>query len=123
MYQSKIVDLLLVQVAAAQQYSVTLRGYPALHDWVKKHTWALHSPPGDHDVLVTGGSNATIEVGTFLSPTSFTLSLQHTYPLCPPLSYATSPPDAPVTCICKLLAWGSVAAHILAAPWCACSTG
>ena len=53
---------MVLQVAAAQQYSVTLRGYPALHEWVKKHTWALHSPPGDHDVLVTGGSNATIEV-------------------------------------------------------------
>ena len=55
-------DLISAQVAAAQQYSVTLRGYPALHDWVKNHTWALHNPPGDHDVLVTGGSNATIEV-------------------------------------------------------------
>lgn len=53
-----------MQVAAAQQYSVTLRGYPALHEWVKKHTWALHNPPGEHDVLVTGGSNATIEVGS-----------------------------------------------------------
>ena len=53
-----------VQVAAAQQYSVTLRGYPALYEWVKKHTWALHNPPADHDVVVTSGSNHTIEVNS-----------------------------------------------------------
>jgi len=52
---------LALQVAAAQQYSVTLRGYPALYEWVKKHTWALHSPPADHDIVVTSGSNHTIE--------------------------------------------------------------
>ncbi len=56
-YQSN----LALQVAAAQQYSVTLRGYPPLYEWVKKHTWALHSPPADHDIVVTTGSNHTIE--------------------------------------------------------------
>lgn len=50
------------QVAAAQQYSVTLRGYPPLYEWVKKHTWGLHSPPADHDIVVTTGSNHTIEM-------------------------------------------------------------
>lgn len=49
------------QVAAAQQYSVTLRGYPTLQQWVKKHTWAMHSPLADHDVVITSGSNHTIE--------------------------------------------------------------
>lgn len=53
--------MIQLQVAAAQQYSVTLRGYPALQQWIKKHTWAMHSPPADHDVLVTSGSNHTIE--------------------------------------------------------------
>ncbi|KAL0025949.1 hypothetical protein WJX77_006756 [Trebouxia sp. C0004] len=52
----------MMQVAAAQQYSVTLRGYPALQQWVKKHTWAMHSPPADHDVVITSGSNHTIEM-------------------------------------------------------------
>ena len=50
-----------LQVAAAQQYSVTLRGYPALQQWVKQHTWAMHQPPGDHDVVICSGSNHTIE--------------------------------------------------------------
>ncbi|KAL3147261.1 hypothetical protein ABBQ32_002752 [Trebouxia sp. C0010 RCD-2024] len=70
------------QVAAAQQYSVTLRGYPALHDWVKKHTWALHSPPGDHDVLVTGGSNATIEMlmSLLMNPGDTIMCEEFTYP-------------------------------------------
>ena len=78
-----------MQVAAAQQYSVTLRGYPALHDWVKRHTWALHSPPGEHDVLVTGGSNATIEVGaTKLSTHSPTASETPLRPLRAPLEQA-----------------------------------
>lgn len=49
------------QVAAAQQYSFMMKGYGPLYDWVKAHTWRMHSPPGGHDVMVTNGSNQTIE--------------------------------------------------------------
>jgi len=51
-----------VQMAAAQQYSFTLKGYGPLHDWVRAHTWRMHAPPGDHDVMVTNGNNQTIDV-------------------------------------------------------------
>ena len=53
-----------MQVAAAQQYSVTLRGYPTLYEWIRNHTWAMHNPPSaaKHECVVTSGSNITIEV-------------------------------------------------------------
>ncbi len=50
------------QMATAQQYSVSIRGYQHLYDWIKAHTWRMHSPPGDHDVTITVGSNNTLEV-------------------------------------------------------------
>lgn len=52
------------QVAAAQQYSVTLRGYPTLYEWIRNHAWAMHHPPSatKHDCVVTSGSNITIEM-------------------------------------------------------------
>ena len=51
-----------VQLAAAQQYSFTLKGYAPLYDWVKAHAWRMHAPPGDHDIMITNGNNQTIEV-------------------------------------------------------------
>ena len=39
-----------------------MKGYGPLYDWVKAHTWRMHAPPGGHDVMVTNGSNQTIEV-------------------------------------------------------------
>ena len=49
-------------MATAQQYSVSIRGYQPLYDWIRAHTWRMHSPPGDHDVTITVGSNNTLEV-------------------------------------------------------------
>ena len=49
-------------MATAQQYSLSIRGYQPLYDWIKAHTWRMHSPPGDHDVTITVGSNNTLEV-------------------------------------------------------------
>ena len=51
-----------MQLAAAQQYSFTLKGYAPLYDWVKAHAWRMHAPPGGHDVMITNGNNQTIEV-------------------------------------------------------------
>ena len=51
-------------MAAAQQYSFTLKGYAPLYDWVKAHAWRMHAPPGGHDVMITNGNNQTIEART-----------------------------------------------------------
>ena len=50
-----------MQLAAAQQYSFTLKGYGPLYEWVKAHAWRMHAPPGGHDVMITNGNNQTIE--------------------------------------------------------------
>ena len=50
-----------MQLAAAQQYSFTLKGYAPLYDWAKAHAWRMHAPPGGHDVMITNGNNQTIE--------------------------------------------------------------
>lgn len=50
------------QLAAAQQYCLTTAGYAPLHEWAKRHTWQMHSPPGEHDLIITPGNNQTIEV-------------------------------------------------------------
>ena len=54
-----------VQLAAAQQYCLTTAGYAPLHEWAKRHTWQMHSPPGEHDLIITPGNNQTIEVRPF----------------------------------------------------------
>ena len=51
-----------MQLAAAQQYCLTTAGYAPLHEWAKRHTWQMHSPPGEHDLIITPGNNQTIEV-------------------------------------------------------------
>ncbi len=51
-----------MQLAAAQQYCLTTAGYAPLHEWAKRHTWEMHSPPGEHDLIITPGNNQTIEV-------------------------------------------------------------
>jgi hypothetical protein len=55
----------MLQVASAQQYCTTVQGYPALHTWCEGHMKAMHSPPGQHEVLLTNGSNHTFEVHLF----------------------------------------------------------
>ena len=50
------------QLAAAQQYCMVTAGYGPLHAWARAHTWRLHAPPGDHDLIITPGNNQTIEV-------------------------------------------------------------
>ena len=50
-----------MQLAAAQQYCLSTAGYAPLHQWAKKHTWQMHAPPGDHDLIITPGNNQTIE--------------------------------------------------------------
>ena len=50
-----------VQLAAAQQYCLNTSGYAPLHQWAKKHTWQMHAPPGNHDLIITPGNNQTIE--------------------------------------------------------------
>ena len=50
-----------LQLAAAQQYCLNTSGYAPLHQWAKKHTWQMHAPPGDHDLIITPGNNQTIE--------------------------------------------------------------
>ena len=54
-----------MQLAAAQQYCLTTAGYAPLHEWAKRHTWEMHSPPGEHDLIITPGNNQTIEVRSF----------------------------------------------------------
>ena len=50
-----------MQVNAAQQYNLTLKGHPMLHQWVTEHTQELHAPGPGHETIVTGGSNYTLE--------------------------------------------------------------
>ena len=52
-----------MQVATAQQYCTTVQGYSALHSWCETHMKAMHSPPGQQEVLLTNGSNHSFEVG------------------------------------------------------------
>jgi DNA-binding transcriptional MocR family regulator len=53
----------IVQLAAAQQYSMFTSGYPPLHRWAKAHMLSMHAPPaGVHDMIMTNGNNQTIEV-------------------------------------------------------------
>ncbi len=52
-----------MQVAAAQQYNLALRGYQPLLRWAEEHTQQLHCPPGPHEVAITNGGNHTTEVG------------------------------------------------------------
>ena len=53
-----------LQVASAQQYNFSLRGYQPLLQWVEGHVGAMHSPPaaGAHQSLITNGGNHTLEV-------------------------------------------------------------
>ncbi len=53
---------LVMQVVAAQQYNLTMKGYAPLLKWVTEHMEQLHSPPGSHDTVILGGSNYTLEV-------------------------------------------------------------
>lgn len=46
----------------AQQYNLTMRGLPKVLDWVVEHTRRLHNPSEQHQTVLTGGSNYTIEV-------------------------------------------------------------
>ena len=69
-------------MATAQQYSVSIRGYQPLYDWIKAHTWRMHSPPGDHDVTITVGSNNTLEVCASLLDSTGAACLVHGYPVC-----------------------------------------
>ena len=53
---------LIMQVIAAQQYNLTMKGYAPLLKWVNEHMQQLHGPPGTHDTVILGGSNYTLEV-------------------------------------------------------------
>eukprot|EP00884_Botryococcus_braunii_P000742 jgi/Botrbrau1/10669/Bobra.53_2s0024.1 len=70
------------KVAAAQQYSVAMKGFAPLMTWVKEHVNHLHHPRYPHDMMVTNGSNATIEsvLRLFLDPGATFLTEEHTYP-------------------------------------------
>ncbi|KAK9807681.1 hypothetical protein WJX72_005972 [[Myrmecia] bisecta] len=70
------------KVSAAQQYSTVLKGYPGLQEWAHAHTWAQHSPPGAHEVMVTGGSNHTLEIifSLLLNRGDPLLCEEYTYP-------------------------------------------
>ena len=61
-FHLKFNSCISVQLAAAQQYCLNTSGYAPLHQWAKKHTWQMHAPPGDHDLIITPGNNQTIEV-------------------------------------------------------------
>ena len=50
------------QVMSAQQYNLTMKGHPALLDWIKEHVQQLHAPPAGHDSILTGGTNYSLEV-------------------------------------------------------------
>ena len=50
------------QVMSAQQYNLTMKGHPALLDWIKEHVQQLHAPPAGHDTILTGGTNYSLEV-------------------------------------------------------------
>ncbi|KAK9863759.1 hypothetical protein WJX84_010441 [Apatococcus fuscideae] len=71
-------------VTAAQQYNMTMQGYDPLRQWVKAHTNAQHHPPasGKHDVLITNGSNHTLEVllAMLVGPGGCLLCEEFTYP-------------------------------------------
>eukprot|EP00891_Asterochloris_glomerata_P008351 jgi/Astpho2/8351/fgenesh1_pg.00122_%23_86_t len=79
---SKVVVNDPAQMATAQQYSVSIRGYQPLYDWMKAHTWRMHSPPGDHDVTITVGSNNTLEIlmSLLLNKGDTLLAEEFTYP-------------------------------------------
>ena len=51
-----------MQMFTAQQYPLTLKGYGPLYDWCYEHMTQLHRPPSRHEVTITNGNNATIEV-------------------------------------------------------------
>jgi kynurenine/2-aminoadipate aminotransferase len=70
------------KVAAAQQYCVVQKGYPPLHSWAKQHMLAMHSPPSEHEVMVTGGSNQCIDMvcSLFLERGDCLLCEEYTYP-------------------------------------------
>ena len=66
-----------MQVNAAQQYNLTLKGHPSLHQWVTEHTQELHAPGPGHETIVTGGSNYTLEACLSCLP-QFCAQLCHT---------------------------------------------
>lgn len=70
------------KVASAQQYCTTVQGYPALHTWCEGHMKAMHSPPGQHEVLLTNGSNHTFEMvcELLLDRGDYILTEEYTYP-------------------------------------------
>ena len=76
---SEVLTSTVLQVASAQQYCTTVQGYPALHTWCEGHMKAMHSLPGQHEVLLTNGSNHTFEVHLsreFVTPVSVPINKQ-----------------------------------------------
>ena len=73
----------LPDVATAQQYNASLRGYPSLLQWAINHIQALHRPPSPHEVLITNGANHSIEMITslFLERGDAILVEEYTYPV------------------------------------------
>lgn len=57
-----LVPCCCLQVAAAQQYNLALRGYAPLLRWAEQHVRALHAPPAGHEVAITNGGNHTVEI-------------------------------------------------------------
>ncbi|KAK9806204.1 hypothetical protein WJX72_005253 [[Myrmecia] bisecta] len=51
-----------VMMTAAQQYNTHGKGYPALYNWAKAHVEALHSPPGEHDLMITTGAQHAFDM-------------------------------------------------------------
>ncbi|KAK9824541.1 hypothetical protein WJX72_011180 [[Myrmecia] bisecta] len=54
------------KVADAQQYNIHVKGYPPLYQWAFDHVQRMHAPPAGQDVMISNGSNHTIEVVTSL---------------------------------------------------------
>lgn len=54
----------LSDVAGAQQYNFSLRGYQPLLLWAERHVASVHAPPAavGHTTLITNGGNHTLEV-------------------------------------------------------------